>query len=170
MTRRDLLSTVPGLVTANAVAFGLDGVAADHETAEVQARIQRVENGLRPEPLLRYSSIEAAALSDRMAAHKVPGLSISVIHDYKVEWVRNSEIIDCTVCTSSPATLVRSTPVIRQSWSLRLKRGCCFGAESAMGSDCCTGSNFILSGKHHVKAIDLSRKHCQALISGSRTI
>lgn len=89
MTRRDLLSTVPGLVTANTVAFGLDGVAADHETAEVQARIQRVENGLRPEPLLRYSSTEAAALSDRMAAHKVPGLSISVIHDYKVEWVRN---------------------------------------------------------------------------------
>mgnify|MGYP001571431287 CR=1 FL=1 len=53
---------------------------------EVQERISRVENNLtgwvRERPQRRWT------LAERMAFYNIKGLSIAVIHDYKIEWAK----------------------------------------------------------------------------------
>ncbi|SHJ11430.1 CubicO group peptidase, beta-lactamase class C family [Hymenobacter daecheongensis DSM 21074] len=70
----------------------------------VAARIQQVENSLLP-----YVPVQGLAgwnLAERMKYHRVPGLSIAVIHDYKVEWVKAYGWADTTARTPvTPATL-----------------------------------------------------------------
>jgi CubicO group peptidase (beta-lactamase class C family) len=58
--------------------------------ADLEARIQRIENGLEPEPgiVLKGQMPQKAVLLDRMSAYKIPGVSIAVINDYKIEWAR----------------------------------------------------------------------------------
>ncbi len=54
------------------------------------ARIQRVENSLIPEPgiVIKGQAPQKMALSDRMELYKVPGVSIAVINDFKIEWAK----------------------------------------------------------------------------------
>lgn len=61
--------------------------------ADVDARIQRVENGLLPAVLLKGQTA-AMKLAERMAHYKVPGLSVAVINDGKIEWARGYGVIE----------------------------------------------------------------------------
>ncbi len=58
--------------------------------ADLEARIQRIENGLIPEPgiVLQGKKPQKAELLERMRAYKIPGVSIAAINDYKIEWAR----------------------------------------------------------------------------------
>lgn len=58
--------------------------------ADLGARIQRIENGLIPEPgiVLQGEMPQKAGLLDRMDAYKIPGVSIAVINDYQIEWAK----------------------------------------------------------------------------------
>ncbi len=53
-------------------------------------RIQRIENGLVPEPgiVIKGQAPQRMALFDRMELYKVPGVSIAVINDFKIEWAK----------------------------------------------------------------------------------
>ncbi len=57
---------------------------------DLEARIQRIENGLIPEPgiVLQGRMPQKAELLERMRAYKIPGVSIAAINDYKIEWAR----------------------------------------------------------------------------------
>ncbi|MDH5466932.1 MAG: serine hydrolase [Candidatus Aminicenantes bacterium] len=57
---------------------------------DLEARIQRIENGLIPEPgiVLQGKLPQKAGLLDRMSAYKIPGVSIAVINDHRIEWAR----------------------------------------------------------------------------------
>ena len=57
---------------------------------DLEARIQRIENGLIPEPgvVLQGKMPQKAELLDRMKAYRIPGVSIAVINDYKIEWAK----------------------------------------------------------------------------------
>ncbi len=57
---------------------------------DLKARIQRIENGLIPEPgiVLKGRTPQKAELLDRMSAYKIPGVSIAVINDYRIEWAK----------------------------------------------------------------------------------
>ena len=57
---------------------------------DLEARIQRIENGLVPEPgiVIKGQAPQRMALSDRMELYKVPGVSIAVINDFKIEWAK----------------------------------------------------------------------------------
>ncbi len=59
-------------------------------TPGLTARLQRIENGLIPEPGIVIKGLEPQrmALSDRMELYKVPGVSIAVVHDFKIEWAK----------------------------------------------------------------------------------
>lgn len=54
---------------------------------DVARRIEAVTSGLRPAVSLKGAP-SRRALADEMAALKVPGVSIAVIHDGKIEWAR----------------------------------------------------------------------------------
>ncbi len=55
---------------------------------EVEGRIARIERGLQPEPALRGESVAPVALAERMERLLVPGVSVAVIDDGRMEWAR----------------------------------------------------------------------------------
>lgn len=78
------------LVLAFAIA-GVLAVGCPRPTAQ-DPSIARIENSLLP-----YTIIEGEAgysLSDRMAHYHVPGVSIAVIEDAKISWVRHYGVAD----------------------------------------------------------------------------
>ena len=56
------------------------------------ARIQRVEQGLLPAVL--FNGRSGWAIEERMKHYKIPGVSIAVINDFKVEWARGYGVKD----------------------------------------------------------------------------
>jgi CubicO group peptidase (beta-lactamase class C family) len=66
----------------------------------LQARIQRVEQGLLPSVLVK--GVPGWALQERMKHYKIPGLSVAVIQDFKVEWARAYGVKDTE--TNEPVT------------------------------------------------------------------
>jgi CubicO group peptidase (beta-lactamase class C family) len=88
---------------------------AQEQSAEIQKRIQSVESGLvaiNPPSVAgilsvgRDASAKRTTLSERMANYTVPGVSIAVINDYKIEWVKAYGVIrnsgDAIVTTETP--------------------------------------------------------------------
>jgi CubicO group peptidase (beta-lactamase class C family) len=67
--------------------------AASQKATSVAERIQRVENGLLP-PVLIKGRPAGMKLSERMAHHKVPGLSIALINEGKIEWARGYGVVE----------------------------------------------------------------------------
>ncbi|HSB11974.1 MAG TPA: serine hydrolase [Blastocatellia bacterium] len=66
----------------------------------VQSRIERVEKGLLPSVLLKGTP--GWKILDRMKLYKVPGVSIAVIKDFKIEWAKAYGVKD--VETNEPVT------------------------------------------------------------------
>jgi CubicO group peptidase (beta-lactamase class C family) len=83
------------------VALSLTGCRASSDVVNVSAqgaagiagRIQRIESGLLPAVMIKGQT-SAMKLSERMAHYKVPGLSVAVINDGKIEWVRGYGVIE----------------------------------------------------------------------------
>ncbi len=68
--------------------------------AETELRIRRVEHGLVPPVLIKGDA--TWSIEERMKYYKVPGVSIAVINNYKIEWARSYGIKD--VQTPEPVT------------------------------------------------------------------
>jgi len=58
----------------------------------IASQIQRVENGLLPPVLIKGEP--AWTLQERMEHYKVPGISIAVIKDFRIDWVKHYGVID----------------------------------------------------------------------------
>ena len=65
-----------------------------------QSRIQRVETGLLPAVQIKGDS--GWTIQERMKYYRIPGVSIAVINDYKVEWARAYGVKDLE--TNEPVT------------------------------------------------------------------
>ena len=65
-----------------------------------QSRIERVERGLLPPVPIKGDP--GWTISERMKHYRIPGLSVAVINDYKVEWARGYGVKD--VETNDPVT------------------------------------------------------------------
>jgi CubicO group peptidase (beta-lactamase class C family) len=82
-------------------ALSLDACRASSDAAPgagqgqagVAERIQRVENGLLPAVMIKGQTT-AMKLADRIAHYKVPGLSVAVINDGKIEWARGYGVVE----------------------------------------------------------------------------
>jgi CubicO group peptidase (beta-lactamase class C family) len=86
-----LILVVLGLNACRA-SSGATPVAAQGR-AGVAERIQRVENGLLPAIMIKGQT-RAMKLAERMAHYKVPGLSVAVINDGKIEWARGYGVVE----------------------------------------------------------------------------
>ena len=62
--------------------------------AEVEARIARIENELLPAILIEGEPVLTATMGERLAHHAVPAVSIAVIDDFEIEWVRAYGLAD----------------------------------------------------------------------------
>jgi CubicO group peptidase (beta-lactamase class C family) len=87
-----LLILVALSLNACRASSGVAPVAAQGQ-AGVAERIQRVENGLLPAIMIKGQTT-AMKLADRMAHYKVPGLSVAVINDGKIEWARGYGVVE----------------------------------------------------------------------------
>ena len=54
----------------------------------VEPRIRRIENGLVPPVVLAGQPVKTATLRDRMRELKIPGVSVAVFHNGRIEWSR----------------------------------------------------------------------------------
>lgn len=64
------------------------GSVNSQASQELDARIQRIENGLIPNPgiVVKGQPPKNARLMERMMVYRAPGLSIAVINGYELEW------------------------------------------------------------------------------------
>ncbi len=67
---------------------------------DTEARIKRVEQGLLPAVLIKGDP--SWSIEERMKHHKVPGLSVAVIKDFKIDWARAYGVKD--IETNEPVT------------------------------------------------------------------
>lgn len=63
---------------------------------ELEDRIQRVENGLRESVALRGQPPVRFSITERMRQLKVPGVSVAVVRNGKVEWARGYGVTSVT--------------------------------------------------------------------------
>ncbi len=68
--------------------------------SNAQGRIDRVESGLLP-PIIIKGEV-GWAIRDRMKHYKVPGVSVAVINDFKIDWVKAYGVKD--IETNEPVT------------------------------------------------------------------
>src|SRR5918999_6486292 len=67
-------------------------IALGQKQPDLNAEIKRVEQGLLPPVLIKGDP--AWTLEERMKFHKVPGLSVAVIKDFKIHWARSYGVKD----------------------------------------------------------------------------
>lgn len=74
------------------ILFFVWSCSSEKANEQVLQKIQKIENGLVAfMPGAQVDSAEtqtAFSLSDRMNLHKIPGVSMAVINDYKIEWAK----------------------------------------------------------------------------------
>ena len=87
MVTLTLLTAVNGgVITLKQAA--VDTGTSSQRKADVAAKIHRVENGLLPSAVIKGQPLPRMRLIDRMKYHKIPGVGIAVINNYKIEWAR----------------------------------------------------------------------------------
>ena len=71
---------------------------------DLEARIQRIGSNLVPGPgiVIKGRPVPRASLAERMEAYSVPGVSVAVIRDFKIEWAKGYGVQDKE--TGSPVT------------------------------------------------------------------
>jgi len=69
----------------------LASVSVSATGLSVEQRIQRIQSGCYHRCWSRENPTQLIGLSTRMDDLHVPGVSIAVIHDGKLEWARDSE-------------------------------------------------------------------------------
>jgi len=82
--------TLPPVVLAIAL---LSSTGAWQSPPGLADRIQRIENGLLPPVLIKGRS-DAMKLFDRMKYYRVPGVSVAVINNGRIEWARGYGVIE----------------------------------------------------------------------------
>lgn len=116
------------IVTLAAAAVGASPAAAARKSrmvqpAAIQERIARVENGLLPEILIAGREIKGSALADRMAALKIPGVSVAVIEDGKIAWAKGYGVLEAGSTTPvMPRTLFQAASISKSVAALGAMR------------------------------------------------
>lgn len=73
-------------------SFVISFAQSSSEPSSVESRIKRVEMGLLPAVLVKGDP--SWSIEERMKHYKVPGLSIAVINNHKIEWARSYGVKD----------------------------------------------------------------------------
>lgn len=78
----------------NAVLLSCNNKAADtiyiaNDTSGIKEKILKIENGLLPAVVIENEDSIFYSITERMQYYDVPGLSIAVIKDNKIEWAKS---------------------------------------------------------------------------------
>lgn len=97
-----------------APAFGAD--------TKVEQRIQRIQDNLLPPVLVNGESPPQVKLADRMTALHVPGVSVAVIHDGKIEWARGFGVTKIGGAPVTVETLFQAASISKPVTALAVLR------------------------------------------------
>jgi CubicO group peptidase (beta-lactamase class C family) len=100
----------------------LFGTLAAQTPSSIEQRIQRIETGILPPVLIKGDSGSLTKLTDRMAALRVPGVSIAVIHDGKIEWARGFGVTSIGGPPVTPDTLFQAASISKPVAALAVLR------------------------------------------------
>jgi len=87
------------LIISLTLLFALISCSSQKDNLQIEQKIQRIENGLvefsSPGDMFQADSAkkDLKTLAERMAHYKVPGVSIAVMNDFKLEWAKQYGII-----------------------------------------------------------------------------
>jgi CubicO group peptidase (beta-lactamase class C family) len=95
------LAAFAALASVSASASGLD----------IEQQIQRIRSGLLPPVLVKGEPVQLTGLSARMEALHVPGVSIAVIHNGKLEWARGFGVTRIGGPPVTPETLFQAASI-----------------------------------------------------------
>jgi CubicO group peptidase (beta-lactamase class C family) len=95
-----LVSVVRLVLSVVLFAQPLLGFTPARQTSSVEARIKRVESGLLPS--MPIKGAPGWSIQERMTRYKIPGVSVAVINDFKVDWAKGYGVKD--VETKEPVT------------------------------------------------------------------
>src|ERR1022692_335405 len=87
------------------------GVLTAQAPLELEQRIQHIQEAILPPVITKGKPPATTKLADRMAALHVPGVSIAVIHDGKVEWARGFGVTRVGGPAVSPDTLFQAASI-----------------------------------------------------------
>lgn len=109
-----MMASLPITTALTAAFFGV--LSSSHLSAFAQSTAAaqhaiRVETGLLPAVVLQGSPSSGLALSSEMARLHVPGVSIAVIHNGKIDWVKGFGMKDQSGAAVTPDTLFQAGSV-----------------------------------------------------------
>ncbi len=87
------------------------GVLTAQAPAELEQRIQHIQNAILPPVITKGKPPATTKLADRMAALHVPGVSVAVIHDGKIEWARGFGVSSVGGPAVTPDTLFQAASI-----------------------------------------------------------
>lgn len=88
------LKTSYGKLLYGSLILTLFAIETFAQTKQVQQRLKQVENNVIP--YVPVKGFKGWNILDRMKYYKVPGLSIAVIKDYKIDWAKGYGLADTT--------------------------------------------------------------------------
>lgn len=83
-----VLAFVAAVLCISTDAYGQGAKSESKATEDLKARQERVENGIEPVELGKGQEPIKLSLVELMKAYNVPALSVAVIDDYKIAWVK----------------------------------------------------------------------------------
>ncbi len=92
--RLTLLSTFVVLIMITVAAGTASAVGQDTGSMAPEARAARIEKGLLPGIIIKGRPLPAKSLAERMAALKVPGVSVAIIEDDKIAWAKGYGVLE----------------------------------------------------------------------------
>jgi len=76
-------------------SFSVSLAQSSPETSGADSRLKRVEQGLLPAVLVKGDP--SWSIEERMKHYKVPGLSVAVINNHKIDWARSYGVTDIEI-------------------------------------------------------------------------
>ena len=87
-------------------------LSAQAPPSDIEQRIQRIQRGILTQPVITKGDTPATtSLADRMTAMRVPGVSIAVIHEGKIEWARGFGVASLGGAAVTPDTLFQAASI-----------------------------------------------------------
>ncbi|HBH49672.1 MAG TPA: serine hydrolase [Bacteroidales bacterium] len=82
------------LILLSVITFLSCSNSKEKQQQELQARISRIENSIQPTLQIDGEEVPTYSIEDRLKALGIPGISIAVVNDGKVEWAKGYGVAD----------------------------------------------------------------------------
>lgn len=100
----------------------LCGIALAQTSPSLEERIDRIQNGLLRPVVIKGEPLDTLKLRDEMAAMHVPGVSVAMIHNGKIEWARGFGVTSIGGAPVTPETLFQAASISKPVAALAVLR------------------------------------------------